>query len=752
MLTFTLFSDLAAKSYTRHDTDMSGFVEWLRDRLPEYPTKAACPLVSLARYGDTRSARGSLRHDANIIETTGLVGDYDSGHMKPATATAVLEVNGIEGVIVTTPSHGVKGSRWRVFVPLSEPCDIDTRHRLTGQLNAFFSGAFAAESFAASQAYYVGRVTGVPYEVYHVKGVCIDKLPHLAAVAPVGPPQATRGAPGDVDPLAALAKVDRGGVDHVRQCLELIPNEHPDWHHWNKVGMAVYAATGGTPEGLEAWEAWSDKCLISGNSEDSPAARWEHYRTSPPRDLGTGTLVYLAKQVAPQEYRAIQVAQNAAAAEGADIPCPTVLTIDQMYDQLVYIGETGAVVHRPSGRIRAKHVAGTEYAASIHRWVTDEGEMKEAPAYNIWLKSPNRHSVDLVTWDPGAGVIAPAPLGEGKAYNTWRGFPPLEAPDDWESRVEPFINHVTYLVPQQAERERFMQWLAHIVQRPHELPHTCYLMVTATTGIGRNWLSAIMVRVLRGFVAPGVQLSKILDGGFNGVLSRKVLAVVDETREGMGDRRYARAEKLKSLITEEYRHIDPKYGLQSVEKNCCRWLMLSNHTADALPIDNADRRVNVIANPDVRRSVDYYEGIYSLLDRPGFAGSVRQYLATLDLTGFRPGMPARHNEAKGAMLETLKGDLQRQLEDFRGDWPAVIATWWDVRNCLTPPLPKPDQLSWAARGAGMEPTQVRVRTLAGRDRLVIVKPDLITVDQVKGMSHADLIELIGRARDTYNSN
>ena len=119
-------------------------------------------------------------------------------------------------------------------------------------------------------------------------------------------------------------------------------------------------------------------------------------------------------------------------------------------------------------------------------------------------------------------------------------------------------------------------------------------------------MASVIVRALRGHVAAGVSLPELLDGGFTGRLSKKLLAIVDEAKEGSGNLRYQRAEKMKRLITEAHRYINPKYGVDSVEKNCCRWLMFSNHR-DAIPFDNKDRRIVVIENPTIRRPSEHYE-------------------------------------------------------------------------------------------------------------------------------------------------
>src|SRR4051812_36283037 len=174
------------------------------------------------------------------------------------------------------------------------------------------------------------------------------------------------------------------------------------------------------------------------------------------------------------------------------------------------------------------------------------GKPKLVPCLAAWIKSPKRLTVDTLAWIPGAGEFCRVPEGfDGHdiAYNLWRGYAPMPAPEDWEERVQPFLDHVAYLVPVESERRRFLQWLAHIVQYPEILPHTCYLMITETTGTGRNLLASILVRVLPGHTAVGLSLQELLDGGFNGRLSRKTLGIVDEAREGPNAQRYQRENK-----------------------------------------------------------------------------------------------------------------------------------------------------------------------------------------------------------------
>ncbi len=80
--------------------------------------------------------------------------------------------------------------------------------------------------------------------------------------------------------------------DAVSEATASISNPDLDWDAWNKVGMAIYGASGGADWGKETFEAWSGK-----SEKDEPHEtkdRWAHYHRSPPTRLGAGTLFKMA--------------------------------------------------------------------------------------------------------------------------------------------------------------------------------------------------------------------------------------------------------------------------------------------------------------------------------------------------------------------------------------------------------------------------------------------------------------------------
>jgi hypothetical protein len=105
----------------------------------------------------------------------------------------------------------------------------------------------------------------------------------------------------------------------VAAALAVIPNDDVDYDNWVRIGMATYAATGGSEEGLDAWDKWSAK---SGKYDGhATARRWDRFHRSPPTQIGAGTLFYEATEQDPDwwgHYHAhLDAEAQAAFANGA---------------------------------------------------------------------------------------------------------------------------------------------------------------------------------------------------------------------------------------------------------------------------------------------------------------------------------------------------------------------------------------------------------------------------------------------------
>lgn len=124
----------------------------------------------------------------------------------------------------------------------------------------------------------------------------------LAAVAPVigAAPEAVRPMAGSGEAGAYTSALgQRTTTLSAAAALAQISNQGApaDWERWNRVGMALWAATGGSEGGREIWHAWSAQHAAYNSAETN--ARWDHYFDSPPTQIGAGTLFHLAGEAAP---------------------------------------------------------------------------------------------------------------------------------------------------------------------------------------------------------------------------------------------------------------------------------------------------------------------------------------------------------------------------------------------------------------------------------------------------------------------
>lgn len=349
---------------------------------------------------------------------------------------------------------------------------------------------------------------------------------------------------------------------------------------------------------------------------------------------------------------------------------PQLFSLSQMLVECIFISKGSEVTMRADPRL-AWSFADFENttAASGHR---SGKKGRPTSVAKTWLRNPERQTVHVRTFRAGGALVCQSP-SDVKAVNTWRDPPRVAPPADWKSRVKPFLDHIAFLVPITSEREFLLDWLAHIEQEPGVLPHVHVLMVTKKQGIGRNWLGGVLARTWPGVVGLDIDLPQLLDGGFNGRLSHKILAVVNEIREGGGVTAHRHSNRLRSLLTDETRRINPKYGREYDEFNSVRWLMFSNHES-ALPLDRFDRRIFAIENPEGARGPNYYKEIYRLAADMGFIASVRQLFRARNVRNFNPGMLAPLSATKRKVIEAAMSEPDLRMQDLVANFPVDVIT------------------------------------------------------------------------------
>ena len=121
---------------------------------------------------------------------------------------------------------------------------------------------------------------------------------------------ASFGANGDArEPNADL----EAPLPYVKAAVAAIPNDDLDWESWNKVGMAIFAATGGSNEGFALFDTFSKKSKAKYTTRKT-FDKWRLLHTSPPSEIGFGSLAYWATEANPDWQDHTEAPQDAAAA------------------------------------------------------------------------------------------------------------------------------------------------------------------------------------------------------------------------------------------------------------------------------------------------------------------------------------------------------------------------------------------------------------------------------------------------------
>lgn len=264
---------------------------------------------------------------------------------------------------------------------------------------------------------------------------------------------------------------------------------------------------------------------------------------------------------------------------------------------------------------------------------------------------------------------------DGLYYNTFKGFP-IEPK---EGDCQAFTDHVKMLFPDTYAYDWFMNWLAHLVQRPWEKPTTAPVHIFRQQGLGRGALHTIIMNMLNGIPSKSViataSTADILlgDSQFNEHFFQKLYIGVEETettRKKAGD-------KLKDYITATSMTINPK-GMPKRESEQMYYRMFfMTNKMDALPIDLTDRRFFVYQpGEDVTVKADggYYVKLYKMASDRNFLAAVLHNLKERDISSYNVFEDPPETAAKQIMIESNRDKGELAIERIKNlDLPKCIA-------------------------------------------------------------------------------
>jgi hypothetical protein len=241
--------------------------------------------------------------------------------------------------------------------------------------------------------------------------------------------------------------------------------------------------------------------------------------------------------------------------------------------------------------------------------------------------------------------------------------------------VTPFLTHVSKLLPNAADQDILLSYLAACVQYPGHKFQWC-IVLQGLPGNGKTALTYPLVHALGESYC--FQLNpRDASNVFTAWVERKLLVVLEEIRVAG---KMELADALKPIITNSRIPIQGKGKDQTTGDNFANFVMFSNHR-DAVLKTQDDRRYCVFYTAqqeleDLARSgmtEQYFLDLYAWLRGPG-CPAVAEYLATRLINVNVMGRAPETSSTRSAMYESLGPCEQIILEaidmekiGFRGD-------------------------------------------------------------------------------------
>lgn len=301
------------------------------------------------------------------------------------------------------------------------------------------------------------------------------------------------------------------------------------------------------------------------------------------------------------------------------------------------------------------------------KWTYGDSEMQMQAAY-VALHELQVPIIDRRMYLPWADPFFER---NGLEYmNTYRSstVPEEVMPADWSKQdkkaVEAVKDHLQKLV--RGEAETLIKWMAFCAQNPGRKIRWS-ILIKGTYGDGKSLIGTIM-ELTMGEANVGRASPKVLNSDFNAWAEGACVCVIEELRLH-GHNRHDTSNALKELHTNDIITIHRKGQDPYKVCNTQNYLAFTNF-ADAVPIDDSDRRWMVIFTPFgdenalIKAGMDagYFSNLFELI-RDHYK-ALRGWLLTVDLDGFKQDGRAPATMAKEVMAATGRSEEDESVMDI----------------------------------------------------------------------------------------
>jgi hypothetical protein len=628
---FTFLQDKSGSSLTAKDVTLPKLREMIL--AVKGATKSDLPWLKGARFGDKTSAKGSLRHDKNVLGFDAIELDYDKMVMSFDQAVATLKEMNVRALVYTTPTHTKEAPRLRLLLPVSRGDNPrDTRAKLVARVNGRFGGIFANESFTLSQGYYYGLALDNPAPDHRcevIDGRFVDLCNELFKYQEAG---SKAGTKKKSDPKAGDGKTKKTkGGDEKRSGIH--DRDAKFEEHLKSMGDGG-ALLGFNNPLTQAASSYAYHHGIALDREALKAKLREAIVLAPKGATRKSTDI---ERYLSDEYLDAIIAS---AIEKFGTEINDVERLNKMHAVLP-IGDKTRVV--TFGELPAfpgrETIVMTQTIADFtalqnkyrHDYFDKRGDRQTVPMGTHWISSPDRRQYD------GGMAFMPQRDGDfGNRMNLWRGFGVHDTKPAPGSRAEAgckkFLDFMLDIICS-GNREHYDYLLkreATILQKKIRTEVALGLQ-TKEEGCGKGFYEAVMRHITGKQHAMQVTNPEHIVGKFNPHLETLLRMTADEALF-VGNHKHRNS--LFNLVTEADLTIEPKNCGVYQADSYLNVSILSN-SPHFLPVSDTARRFFVPTVSTARmQDHDYFNDMKSDLEAEGYEALLWYFLHEVDLTDF----------------------------------------------------------------------------------------------------------------------
>jgi len=243
-----------------------------------------------------------------------------------------------------------------------------------------------------------------------------------------------------------------------------------------------------------------------------------------------------------------------------------------------------------------------EYCKSKFKKVRDD-EGKLRPFVDIWSQDENIQSYESIIFDPKI-------LDQKNDFNLYDGFDCKNVEDYDDDNI--FFKLVRHVINDDKLYEYFLDWLAHIIQKPYQKTNNAIVFYSEVKGVGKDSIVCALKKLFSKYYA---QLESIedIEKNFNAHLCNKLLVYGEEITSKAKNFN----DKLKSIITRTTCNMEKK-GFDSIQLNDYSNFIFSTNNENCFKVESGDRRlclINCIEQRLIDSDIDCEE-YYKYIEQP----------------------------------------------------------------------------------------------------------------------------------------